>query len=431
MKYVNISAQTMENYFEEIRQLNDDIRARFEKLERRIRKNEVIAGFYEGIYNDILSDDNYYQSPLHMVDSNGELITVTPEINVRLAKYKKHCRVSQDSVKECSRHFVVDYYRLQGVKDIKKKTSCNNKFCDACQSAISQQRYEKFAPVLEILQENFDIAHIVFTIPNCHKSELQCAIDKMYEARQAVIRYLTGSKKIRGIDFERFGYRGGISSLEVTRNEETGKFHPHFHCAFVFAQKSGVFGRKTHINKYSYDYGEKVRYFNDFEILLQKVWRLKIDGLEVNRHSIENLPLGYDVIVEYRKNFKEIFKYTTKGALKYDKDVSRVLGLYSDFMYLDWALYQRRVMQTYGCMRGIPVTEEVEQKAGEEDTKYQELIARLKSIEEPEEQIEFLENLQSEENRQNIKYISCHNMKAVINAEDAEEWELPTTRKGK
>ena len=405
--------------YDEILQLNQDIKDRLEKLDRRIRKNEVIAGFYEGIEYSILNDDEYFMTPPSVVDMDGVIHKVdVEEYNDRRARYLRHVRRSKSAVKECSRWFDVDYYAFQGVKDIKRTFTCSNKFCDGCQAAVAQQRYEKFTPVLDTLQKTYDIAHIVLTVPNCLPRQLEPVVDRMYECRKYLIRYLSGTKKIRNIDFEKYGFQGGVSALEITRNEKDGTYHPHFHCAFVFRKGSGVFGRRKHVNSYSFNNTDKdaCRLFNDFEILLQKVWRLRFDGVEVNRHTIAALKEGYDCICERKDNFHEVFKYATKGVLKYDKDVSRVLGQYTDFIHLDRTLFKRRLIQSYGILRGISIPETVDQSAAN-DKRYQEIVAHLRTLEDPIEQKEYLESLLEEKDTGNITYISRKNVKAVISDE--------------
>ena len=419
--------------YEEILQLNKDVRERFEKLERRIRKNEVISGFYEGINYSIVTDDDYtILQPYAIVrdfspDVEQDYFRVVDPDAVKFNKerlaYQKHVKSSMEKVKGCCQWFDVEYYRLQGVKDVTLTFACNNKFCDACQSAISQKRYEKFAPVIDALQKTYDVAHVVFTVPNCKPKGLKAVLDRMYETRKYMMRYLSGTKKIRGIDLEKYGFEGAVISLEVSRNVEDGTYHPHFHCAMVFRKNSGVFARRKFINSYSFDKENKgeVRLFNDFEILLQAIWRLRYDGVEVNRHNIAGLKEGYSVIVERRDNFHEVFKYATKGVLKYDKDVQLVLGHYRDFVFLDFALFKRRLIQSYGILRGIPLLETVDQSA-EGDKMYEEIIAQLKSIEDPIKQRELLESLLEEkESDKGMKYISRKNVKCLIGGDDADE----------
>lgn len=310
------------------------------------------------------------------------------------------------------------------VVGVLKVVLCNSKFCDGCQSAISQRRYERFEPLIEELQKTHDVAHVVITVPNCKSKDLYQTLQRMYETRKYFIRFLQGSDCIRGIDLKKYGFHGGIMALEISRNDKDGTFHPHFHCCFVFERKSGVFDRRhTVVNSYSFNNahykgkkGDTVRMFNQFEILLQKIWRLRYDGVEVNRHTIAALKEGYSVIVERKENFKEVFKYATKGVLRWNKDVQRVLGNYTDFVHLDYSLYSRRLIQTYGIFRGIPLPETVDQD--EQDDRYKRIIDGLRFLEDPIEQREYLESILEQQESQNIKYISRHNIAALLSSDE-------------
>lgn len=415
--------------YDAIEKVNQDIRERFLKLERRIRKNEYLSAFYETFVDDAVYDyKQHYQLSDSEFENNGHLNFMRYQ-----DRYFNHVCRSAYEVGMCSRWFDVDYYPFQGVKDINRTFTCDNKFCDGCQSALSQQRYEKFAPVLDALSETHTVAHVVLTVPNCYPSELKATLDNMYEQRKYLIRYLNGSKRIRGINFEKYGFHGGVVALEVTRNADDGKFHPHFHCVMVFDKNPALlYGGRKHVNSYSFkrtehitthkrvEYGKPIRYFNDFEVLLQKVWRLRIDHVEVNRHTIADLKEGYSCIVEHRDNFHEVFKYATKGVLKYNEDVDVMLGNRSDFLTLDYALYSRRLIQSYGCLRGIPIPDTVDQSAAN-DALYENYVKQLRFLEDPIKQRELLADLLADQKaNNNIKYISRKNIKAIVGGDDGE-----------
>lgn len=409
-------------FYEELKKLDKQLRDNFDNLERRLRKNEVISGNYEALYEAICNDPDFFRAPVQMIDVYGQLHEVQLDCNLVRRRYAKHVRKSKEAVKSCRRWYEIDYYPLQGYKDIKKTFSCNSKFCEACQSAISKKRFERFSPILEELQRVFDVAHVVFTVPNCVSADLKITLDKMYEARKYLLRYLSGRKKVRGIDFEKYGFEGGVVALEITTSED-GTLHPHFHCAFIFKKGSGVFKHRRIVNAYSFDKKQKkeVHLFNDFEILLQKVWRLRFDGIEVNRNNIENMPLGYDVYCERRENFHEVFKYVMKGMLKWDKDVQRVVGFGSltDFVHMDYSLYCRRVISSYGILRGISIPDTVDQSK-EGDDPYVQFVEKLHFLETPIEVKEHFETLLAERDNKNIKFFSRKSIQALLSASEDE-----------
>lgn len=409
-----------------VSKLNQEVRERFFKLERRVRKNEYISAYYEMIWNGYRNQ--------YLQDCGEELFCKYEKDEANLLrmvdKYANHVYKSMLEVRGCSRWMNVDYYRFQSTKDVSGTFTCNNKFCDGCQSALAQQRYEKFKPIIDALGQTHLLAHIVLTVPNCFAQDLRRTLENMYEQRKYLIRFLNGKKHIRGIDFEKYGYQGGVIALELTRNKDDGRYHPHFHCIFVLDKNPYVFSGKNHYNAFSFDKenmktkhkkGAKPepRAFTDFEILLQKVWRLRYDGVKVTKSAIDDLKEGYSVTVDITKNYHEVFKYATKGLVEWSKDKGEMLGNGVDFEYLDEALYGRRVIQAYGCLRGIPMPEVVDQGVTEDDQWYMDYVAQLKSIENPIKQRELLSSIVSDMHKsENIRYLARKNIRAVLGGAD-------------
>lgn len=385
--------------------------------ERRLRKNTVLSYFYEKLAEDIYFDDVAYMSV-----KNYDF-------------WSRRCDTVKDRgerIALCTRFCKGDYYRLQGIKDLQRTNLCRDRFCDNCQNTISQQRYEKYLPVLEKLTEDFDVYHIVFTVPNVFIKNLAKAINTMYKAFARLIRYFDGRKKIRHVDFLQYGYVGAIRALEITKNRERNDFHPHLHCLFLLKKGQKLDENRFYINPYSFNNADikhkqrgKPRKFSSFEIFLQKIWRLLIDGIEVNYSNIDELSLGYSVICDQAKDrFKEIFKYATKGILAVEKDKDPT-GVYEDFCALFFILYQRKLVQGYGSLRQLKFEEEIDLTA---DEIYMQVIKSLHEIETPEEYHEdFKEMYREVTERKNITYISRKTVSHIFAKDfDEEEWELKT-----
>ena len=93
-----------------------EISDRLENLNRRIRKNEIISGYYESLLDEICEywDNEYWgwsNEYLKFMDA-----------------FRLHCRSSISRVLSCSRYFKIEYYPLQGVKDLVNTKVCCNKF---------------------------------------------------------------------------------------------------------------------------------------------------------------------------------------------------------------------------------------------------------------------------------------------------------------
>ena len=221
---------------------------KFGKVTRRIKKNDTIADYYMQLYEE--TED---------------------ETLLRWA----------DRIKSCCKLWDVDYYRFQGVKDIKRTNLCRSRFCDNCGNAQAIQRENKYAPFLDALARLYDIYHVVVTWPNAMPEELLPSVNNAYKQFAYLIRLFTGNTKIKGISFEGYGFLGAVRALEITKNKYDGTFHPHFHCLFILKKGLRLDQRRKHVNSFSFsnpdikkshkkDYGQPQRYFSDFEILLQK-----------------------------------------------------------------------------------------------------------------------------------------------------------------
>ena len=215
-----------------------NIHEQIENTQRRLRKNTVLSFFYEKLGEDIYFEDAY-----------GMSVKDYDFWSRRIDSIKDR----GERVKLCTRFCKGDYYRLQGVKDLQKTNLCRDRFCDNCQNTLSQQRYEKFLPILENLREDYDIYHIVFTVPNVYLKDLARTINVMYAGFNRLVRYFDGRKGIRGVNFAQYGYVGAVRSLEITKNKKRNDFHPHLHCLFLFRKGLKLDVNRKFLNVYSFN----------------------------------------------------------------------------------------------------------------------------------------------------------------------------------
>lgn len=363
----------------------------FEAIKARTKHNDIIGEWYNDLY-----EETGYEG------------------------YERKAR----ALKTCCKLWDVEYYQMQGFKDILRTNHCNDRFCDNCQSINARRREDKYTPFLDAFKRHFDIYHITFTVTNVTADKLNATVNRMFSEFGYIIRLFRNNAKIKGYDFTQYGFIGAVRALEITKNVAENTFHPHFHTLFLVRKglKLDTTG-KTHLNKYSFDSVRKIvkpYYFSDFEILLQKVWRLRYDGVKVNKASIEALPLGYSVKCVKPKNYHEVFKYATKGVFK-DGDIPA--HGYEDFKALQATLENRRIIQGYGCLNGFKFDDEkfdfdyIETLSEvvkcfyadkiKADEEYKRLIEELRDLEpDPLKLFEKLEEIYDNLDYENIKYIS-------------------------
>ncbi len=364
-----------------------NVNSQLSRVSRRIKKNETIAEFYEQLAEDI--------------EENRIGWCYSPETLRNVA----------DRMSKCCRYWDIDHYPLQAVKDMLRTNACKNRFCDSCQNKISIERERKFAPVLDALARDHDVYHIVFTVSNVYAEELKPCLDRMYEQFAYINRLFSGDAKIKGISFYKYGYVGAIRALEITKNRIENTFHPHFHCLFILRKGLKLDKGRRYVNSFSFnnsdikkshhkrEYGEIERYFSDFEILLQKIWRLRYDGIKLTQKNIDGIKEGYSVICDNANGkYKEVFKYATKGIFREGDE--NALGGYYDFLSLFNALHGRRLIQGYKILNGFDF-EDLSQNVDEE---YMKVRATLEELEKPFRSFEFLNEI--EENLHKYTYIS-------------------------
>lgn len=299
------------------------------------------------------------------------------------SRFQEECGVafSSDTLKRntdrldnCNRFWQLDKYQVQKIKDFRKTNLCHDKFCANCKKVKQASRMSKYIPVLEDYKDR--LFHLTLTLPNCNGVDLLQTYKKMAKAFKTLINYLTGHNNIKGIDFSSWGYEGAVRSLEVTFN--VNSYHPHFHVGIVLG--SQLLGRKTIINKYSWDYktgiAELKRLFSEQEVLIQKIWYLLLNNEKVTKKAIDELEEGYSCAMDKfpEEDYAELFKYMTK-----ETDEEGQVLTYENFISLYYGLYRVKQIQGYGCL--YKITDDGDLEGLEE--KYEEFIQEIRKKENP------------------------------------------------
>lgn len=315
------------------------------KSKKRIKRNIEIAYFYEMLASDF--DD------IHLVEKGNR-------------------------VARCLNYIDYDYYRFQAVKDVKRVNACKDLFCNNCQHKLGLKRFSKYAPFLNDLSDTFDLYHITFTVPNVDGFELKSTLDKMYKKFPYIIRYFKLLIKAKGFDFSQFGFAGAVRSLEITVKNRNGRieYHPHFHCIFLLKKDLNLGGINYNVYSYKKNKTDAIS-FSDFEIFLQKLWKLIFIGKRFTKDNFDDFELGYSCVAQRAKkdDIKEVFKYTVEGIFKEDFDLN-----YEIFAVLYNALHKRKIIQGYGILHSFKfdVTSDDDLIKG-----YDEYIKQLNYLETP------------------------------------------------
>lgn len=200
-------------------------------------------------------------------------------------------RTSQN-VLNCNDYWFFDHYRNFQIMDVTHINLCHNRLCPNCAKMRQATLLYKFSPLIEEISETCDLFHLSVSIPNVSAEEFEDSVDNILEAFSRLMKFFFGKQKIKGVNFLNFGWRAAARSFETTyslrRWKKAKEYHPHIHCILALdkadTQKySDSLTIKKHINKYSYEnidgkYILKDK-FTDFEVFIQKLWRLVYDGV--------------------------------------------------------------------------------------------------------------------------------------------------------
>lgn len=279
----------------------------------------------------------------------------------------------RDSISYCNKLWLVDKYEKHKIKDFKKTNLCHDKFCSNCKMVKQASRMARYVDNIKPYSDS--LYHLVLTIPNVSGDELRYTVKHMAKCFKSLINYFTGHNKIKGVNFGNF-YRGAIRSLEVTFKGNS--YHPHYHVGIVL--ENFKLGEKDIINKYSYDNRKGVkelkRCFSKDEILIQKIWYLLFNRIEVNKENIQALDIGYSCNMGKfnEDDYAELFKYMTKI-----KDDKGNIMTYSNFTALYYGLYRIKQIQGYGVFYNITDDGDLEKM----QEQYEKYINQLKEKESP------------------------------------------------
>lgn len=207
---------------------------------------------------------------------------------------------------------------------------CRIRLCPMCQKRKSLKTYADFSKILNKLSD-YKFLHLVLTVPNVLADELKKTIDDMNKTSSRLFAMKDIKKAFVGI----------ARCLEVSYNDKTKTFHPHFHC--LVAVKKSYFTSRLYL-KHEY---------------IQHCWsalwcmrhlnmkRMKDDEI-IEYDLLDSKRLQVHITKADKGALPEIAKYAVK-PLVFDtgsfRDRANVLQNLSE------ALHGRRMIQTYGVIK--------------------------------------------------------------------------------
>ena len=159
-------------------------------------------------------------------------------LNIVLAtSYKKLKWKVADRVSECAKVVVYKVFE-DGSKSIDKVFFCKDKLCPVCNRRRAVKHRIRATDIITKFMEkepNAVFLFCTFTIKNVDADELGNAMSKLVKAYTKLQKRARVSKVVLG----------SLRATEVTRNKETGQYHPHIHA--IIAIKTTYFKGSTYI----------------------------------------------------------------------------------------------------------------------------------------------------------------------------------------
>lgn len=331
------------------------------KMDRqKIKYNKLYSEYYFGMHQDINTSFNM---------DTGEIIPQTDKSLFNMTYYNKSERMVN-----CLNLWSWEAYHKNKVLDLITVNRCmNNRFCPNCRLLDICKFIHKFKDVLNdyVSVKGYKLYMLTLTVPNVSGVELESTLRKLSSTfRKFNLKYSKSdvhSFKNRSVVLD-----GGVRVLEITYNQNSHEFHPHYHCVVMI---------KDDIDDWLLDKNIKGMYSTkrdciDFKSSLDcefgLIWSMLYQGIKLNKTNFERLnyiptetyldeektikQLQVDFRPLDEQGFYEVFKYTFK-----DSDIPN----YNVFYNLEKALDRKRIRQGFGELYNLKC-EDVEIGEGQE-----------------------------------------------------------------
>ncbi len=217
----------------------------------------------------------------------------------------KHWKKRYWKAYHCKNVLLQDGNKLQG-------SLCRKRWCQTCNRIKTAELINGYSKPLQNLQNEDNLYFITLTTKTVKSRKLNNEIIKRYKA---FTRIKDNLRKNYGIKLV------GARKLEITYNEITNEYHPHFH----FIQQG----------KHEAE-------------MLQKLWLEQFPQASEKAQDIRLIDANNS------DNLVEIFKYATKQIVKDETTAAALHNIYH-------ALDGKRVFQTYGKLKKIKEPKEAKE----------------------------------------------------------------------
>ncbi|MDC7785086.1 protein rep [Rhodoplanes sp. TEM] len=215
---------------------------------------------------------------------------------------------------------------------------CRSRMCPTCMRLRSRKLHYQLSEVLDLYTRRNPTDQallITLTIRNCVAEELADTLSRLMEALRRFVR----AKRFKRAFADDSGARSWFRTLEITRNAETGAYHPHLH--LLVMAPNGYFQRDTG------------RYLTQDE--LAELWGTSLHA--DYRPVVDIRPIkgvgGGRLTDIGRKSLREVTKYVTKFSDLVSSDSLALAITPEELCEVHEALRGRRLIGKSGTFRAL------------------------------------------------------------------------------
>lgn len=295
------------------------------------KKSADVLRVHQHDINNLEIVESNYSSNFNIDFVNNQVDSVSSEINSRFLPKRQQSDLLASVYEFLEMHRRADRvlscgtWLEFGIFSDKNKlvfaNFCKDRLCPMCNWRRSLKLYGQVSAVMDELEkQGYKFLFLTLTIKNCSAMKLSSTIDILLKGFTKLFHDNRRVKK---------AVKGFFRSLEITKNKQTGEYHPHLHC--ILAVKSTYF---------------KGDYITQAE--WAEIWQKCIDTEYLPIIDIRRIKSGGKGV---SGAVREVAKYSVKGSdFLNSSDIDETAETVSDFLK---ALSFRRLVSFTGVFADI------------------------------------------------------------------------------
>ena len=282
---------------------------------------------------------------------------------------KKVSSKNLERIQNCGSFLLFHTDERKEKKKLIHANNCENRFCPMCAYKKSRKDAMKISVMLKYLENKFQFLFLTLTSPNVTSDNLE---DEIKE-------YNSSFKRLSELKLFKNAVLGYVRKLEITYNNETKTYHPHFHV--LLAVKKNYFSNNYIKRDTWLEMWQKAKRDESITQVDVRKLDMKKGVAEIAKYSSKDSDYLisqeiFDVmykalkgrqIITYNGVFKDSAKLYKKGDLDYLKDV-------------DLTEYVYRILWQWG--KGEYVEREIRELTEEEKKRFNKQLIDEIDIEE-------------------------------------------------